>query len=417
VALAIDTSHALRRPLELAALIAAVETALPEDESSWIEWKSELDLGSAVGAFKTARAILSFANRMPDASEKTCGGLAYFVLGAEPGNVPGTPAIDAADLEQALLKYLGADGPVWSPHYVTHAGVTVLVIIVEAPQWGDPIHALRKTYDKSDDGTVFVRSQARSRPANSADLRMLQERLLRRASGVEELAGLEVTCAISEPEKLLVVDPTDEAVEKWMELRREALVEWQARRVKHRMDKDGPTAFGPSVNHEAIEEHLQQCRGRLFDAQRRRVFESGWSVLSLSVLNPSPRILDDVELTLHVDGQWSATDPNSDEVVEMAQLPDLPKLRNLMGLTARSPFGGSLGVEPIRIPRAPYFNPRIDIEPHAITLQLGQLRPEKPRAAPDFCLILHRMPEPPERFENPLVGDLDVDRWTPAWAA
>lgn len=131
------------------------------------------------------------------------------------------------------------------------------------------------------------------------------------------------------------------------------------------------------------------------------MFESGWSVVSLSVLNPSARILDEVELTLHLDGEWSATDPTSDELEEMAQLPDLPKLRNFAGLIAKAPFGSSLGFGPIPIPRVPYFNPSIHIEPQAITLQLGQLRPEKPRQAPDFWLILHRIPEPPERFQIP----------------
>jgi len=310
VAISIDAARPLRRPLELAALVEAVEAALPADESSWIEWKTELDLRNAAGAFKTARAILSFANRMPDAAERACGGLAYFLLGAEPANVPGTPEIDPADLEQALLKYLGADGPLWSPHYVTHAEVTVLVIVVEAPQWGDPIHTLRKTHGSSDDGTVFVRSQARSRPANSAELRMLQERLLRSAGSVEELAGLEVTCTIREPEALLVITSSSEMVDEWLEQRRTAITAWQEGLIEADAGKEA-AFFRSWVTTAGIEEHLKECRARLFDAQRRRVFENEWSRVSVSVLNPGARILEDVELTLHFDGGWSAMDTGS----------------------------------------------------------------------------------------------------------
>lgn len=400
MAISIDTTRPLRRPLELAALVEAVEAALPADESSWIEWKTELDLRNAAGAFKTARAILSFANRMPDAAEKTCGGLAYFLLGAEPANVPGTPEIDPADLEQALLKYLGADGPVWSPHYVIHAGVTVLVIVVEAPQWGDPIHTLRRTHGSSDDGTVFVRSQARSRPANSAELRMLQVRLLRGAGGVEVLAGLEVTCTIREPNALLVIASSSEMVDEWLEKRRTAITAWQESLIEADAGKEA-AFFRSLVNTAGIEDHLEECRARLFDAQRRRVFENGWSRVSVSVFNPGARILEDVELTLHIDGEWSAMDTGSHDYEDLKELPAVPRLRNPAAELTRSLHSPAGRLRPLAIPRALYFNPNIDIEPDAITLQLGQLRPEKPRTATEFSLVLHREPEPADSLSIP----------------
>jgi hypothetical protein len=142
VAITVDT-----KPLDLTALVEAVVNAGPADESFWIEWKSDLDLTMAPGAFNTARTILGFANRMPDTAAAVCEGLAYMIIGAQPGKVAGTIVIDGANLEQALIKYLGGDGPVWSPHYVTAQGRDVLVIVVEAPKWGDDIHALRTGFN------------------------------------------------------------------------------------------------------------------------------------------------------------------------------------------------------------------------------------------------------------------------------
>lgn len=90
MAIMIDTSRGLRRPLDLVSLVEAVVNAGPADEAFWIEWKSQLDLTQPAGQFKAARAILSFANRMPDTASTACEGLAYLIVGAEPGSVAGT---------------------------------------------------------------------------------------------------------------------------------------------------------------------------------------------------------------------------------------------------------------------------------------------------------------------------------------
>lgn len=212
MAIKVDISRSLRRPLDLVSLVDAVINAGPADEAFWIEWKSQLDLTRPPGQFKAARAILSFANRMPDTASTVCQGLAYLIVGAEAGGVAGTAVIDAAVLEQALIKYLGGDGPVWSPTYVTVQGHEVLVIVVEAPRWGDPIHTLRRTYETLHDGTVFFRSQAISRPANSAEHRLLEQRA-RRGEQSPELDGLQVGFEISKPGGIIVIDPTPEQVD------------------------------------------------------------------------------------------------------------------------------------------------------------------------------------------------------------
>lgn len=389
--ISVDTSRELRRPSDLADLVHAIEHALDSDETGWIEWKTELDVSSASGAFKVARAILSFANRMPDAAATTCGGLAYFVLGIEPGNVVGTPEIDGADLEQYLLKYLGADGPVWAPSYVKVAGdKMVLVITVEPPRWGDPIHALRKAYDRSEDGTIFVRSQARSRPANSAEIRLLGDRLVR-GSADPDLDGLDVGFKLGEPGEVVVIDPLPENVDAWLEARGQVITQWQQRKVDN-SGKSG-SIWRPRLNTSGIAEHLEHCRLVLFDAQRKYVAGQGWSRVTVSVTNRTRVVLEDVELTLEVPGEWSAYSDDDPVVRALSGLPDVPLV--IQPALSNSLYAGS-GISPVMLPRVrmpALGDPTIEVDRTSVTLQLGKVRPEKPRDASPFTLVLHGAPE------------------------
>ncbi|MFI5698397.1 helix-turn-helix domain-containing protein [Kribbella sp. NPDC051586] len=383
MAINVDTTQSLRRPGDLLALVDAVRSAHPSDESWWIEWKSDLKLRSPDGAFKAARAILSFANRMPEVAATACDGLAYLLVGVEPGLVHGTEAIDPADLEGALIKYLGADGPVWSPNYVTVDGKTVLVVIVEPPQWGDPIHTLRKTFEKSAEGTIFVRSQAISRPANASEIRMLSDRLLR-GVGVPELTGLDVSCRVTPPEGLLVIDPSPGDIETWITKRQEAVLSGQ-----RGTDSDGAKFINMQVyDAKALDQYLEKCRERLFDAQRLTLIAWKYSIVELSVTSPGPLILEDVELTLRLDVPWSAFE-TGEAPEDLKGLPEVPKPRSRLTMDA-------LGLGPIRpfafkSPRIP--NPNLEIDESSITLSLGRIRPEKRSPATPFHLFLHHLPD------------------------
>jgi hypothetical protein len=85
-----------------------------------------------------------------------------------------------------LHGYLGADGPVWSPHYDEDGqGTSVLVVTAEPPQDGQRMFTLRKdltvrtasggskTYLA---GTVFVRRGALTEQANPGEIRTLEDR-------------------------------------------------------------------------------------------------------------------------------------------------------------------------------------------------------------------------------------------------
>ncbi|MFD1938386.1 hypothetical protein ACFSKW_43620 [Nonomuraea mangrovi] len=55
---------------------------------SGLEWKSTLELDKKTGWHHIARAIVGFANRMPDIAAAYAEGRAYLVVGIEPGNQP-----------------------------------------------------------------------------------------------------------------------------------------------------------------------------------------------------------------------------------------------------------------------------------------------------------------------------------------
>jgi hypothetical protein len=163
-------------------LIKAVLEASPADEKLWLEWKSTLQLSKAAGRFTVAKAILGFANRMPDVAAQWAEGHAYILVGAAPGNHCGTSVIDPADLFPWLTQYTG-ERPRFDVTYVPFdagAGTQqVMIVDVMPSKWGDPIHTLQKTYDTYQSGTVFVRLPGTSMPARPADIDALSARLLR----------------------------------------------------------------------------------------------------------------------------------------------------------------------------------------------------------------------------------------------
>lgn len=177
----LDTTRDLRTPDELLELVEAIyNSPATAQETNWLEWKSTLDLGTVEGRFAVGKAILGFANRAVEQARLKCAGVAYMVVGVEPGAAPGVTPVDHATLGQRIKTY--ADSPRWTPHYVPFSNVEVLVIVVEPPRAGDPMHTLQKEFsnDKTRHkaGTIFHRGAAHTEPAGPRDIAMLQERLL-----------------------------------------------------------------------------------------------------------------------------------------------------------------------------------------------------------------------------------------------
>ena len=183
MAINLDTSLAIRRPSDRVALVEAVLQAHSSDEAEWVEWKLDVELDRAEGRFKASRHILGFANRSPNDAARFLGGQAFLIVGAEPGQLVGTPRRDPAQLEDWLRPYLGLDGPIWDAHTVEVGGKEVLLIEVAAPKGGDPIHTLRRTFDRWHAGSVFVRHKGKTDPASPADMVMLTTRSAAPAAG------------------------------------------------------------------------------------------------------------------------------------------------------------------------------------------------------------------------------------------
>ena len=181
----LNTKAAFRSLARLEALVRFVLDPVG-DETNWLEWKCRIDPLKPEGRFAIARTILGFANRLPDRAAIHAEGCAFMVLGAEPGKLPGQLSIDPSTIEQGLRSYLGTDGPQWQPQNVPIDGINVIVVTVEPPKWGDPIHALRKGFHNvgvgGNDGAIFVRRGSSTCLASSAELAELQMRLLRKVA-------------------------------------------------------------------------------------------------------------------------------------------------------------------------------------------------------------------------------------------
>jgi hypothetical protein len=244
----IVTTKPFRSVPRLVELVRYVVATSPDNESDWLEWKCGLDMTKAAGRFAIAKQIIGFANRDPRRAATHAGGCAFMVLGAEPQNMPGQPGMDPANLDAAIRPYVGADGPGWLPHTVNVSGTDVVVITVEPPRWGDPIHSLHKEYWAEDgtggakNGEVFIRRPGGTHPASSAELQMLQRRLVNRPAEGPEV----VVQSVGEP--IPRVDLSDDAVGVWLAEERKRLLAPMEMAERERIAKERPVAVKRSLS-------------------------------------------------------------------------------------------------------------------------------------------------------------------------
>lgn len=217
----VDTARPMRTHTQVGRLVAAVASAEPHDEADWIEWKSDLDLGCHEGQGTLARHILGMANRDPDAASRVARGCGYVLVGVEPGACPGSEPIDPADLEPRIQSFLGEDGPAWQPLWVTQEERHVLVVVVDPPAHGDPIHTLRRPFGKYDDGDVFVRRVGATHKASSSEI----QRLVARTRDATEQGRLAVELVPIEAPRVTPLDCSPEVVSSWLDGERQRLLQ------------------------------------------------------------------------------------------------------------------------------------------------------------------------------------------------
>lgn len=219
----IDTTQPIRSLARQRELVrAVVDAPASTQETDWIEWKTEADVGKKPWQARLARLVLGFANREPDAASRWCGGCAYVVVGASPGKLEGTPVHDIAKLDAWLSAYMGAppNAPEWSAAYVPIDEGTVLLITVEPPVWGYQIWTLQKDFpvERGETpmraGAIFVRRKGSTELANPVDVAMLTKRA---CAGTRRL-GLRLSPT---PEsRAIAVDLRAQVVESWAQAER-----------------------------------------------------------------------------------------------------------------------------------------------------------------------------------------------------
>lgn len=162
-------------------LVQLVYIAEGAGETDEIEWKLEFPLDTRPRRAALAKHVIAFANRDPDRAARTFGGHAFILIGVEPGRWGMAPELDPAEIVQQLEPFTGSELP-WHPVYTELDGHRVLTVVVDPPQWGDPIYRFVRGSQDPDTGkeikagTVFVRQPGVSRPADEDQLRRLQER-------------------------------------------------------------------------------------------------------------------------------------------------------------------------------------------------------------------------------------------------
>ncbi|MEW2809907.1 RNA-binding domain-containing protein [Streptomyces massasporeus] len=190
-------------------------------------------LGSASHFLHRAwsRHILAMANRSVEKSSQAANGYGYILVGVEPGAVTGATTIDLADLESGIRPYLGPQGPEWIPSYVRVNGKDVLVIAVDPPRDGDPIHTLHKDFDNYYAGMIFVRRTAQTVVAGPGEVLRLSQRM--QTSEERQSLSLEA-----------VNNPVEVPRWPWLEEAVESLLN-KERTILNKGKRRGPTSRSP----------------------------------------------------------------------------------------------------------------------------------------------------------------------------
>ncbi len=428
----IDTTRAMRTDDELRMLVEAIHGSPPgTQEKNWLEWKNGLDLTKAAGKFAVAKAILGFANRSVEQAQLACEGVAYMVVGVEPGAATGVGAVDHAELGQAIKTYVS--GTRWTPFYVPFEGVTVLVIVVEAPRPGDPIHTLQKTYNdgakyNAPAGTVFHRGTAHTEPAGTGEIDMLSKRLLQGAQRPELDLALRCTA-----DPIIRLSVKQEELEDWLR-RREAFIRANSGKPPDRpppRPKPTPNPARPGwpplsgyadlpdilrryADPEDAEEfekrvgdYLAKMRRLLHDhAVRDIVLDDDANTVHFAVGNETDDPVSGVQLTVRIPkgGLLVYTSPPTVE-----DLPLRPKWPDSLDSIRATALASS------------YRSPALDFFPHAgsvsdmgdvfeVTWDVGDLRPRE--RSGDFTLTVVAGTSAPEAIDVEMIASAMVRRGT-----
>ncbi len=204
---------------EWASLLHAIEMSQPSDETDWVEHKARLDPSTKAGGAALAKGIVAFANRQPEQAGRWLGGYGLIVVGLEPGNVLGTPAIDPAALHDQVDRYLAPPAPAWDSSQHVYKGQNVLVVTIAPPRYGDRIAVVSKDGTDVINGHIYVRRAGKSEPARHEDLRRLEARYI---AGDRAMVEIEVDVDSERPVSRIGHDP--DWLDEWISAERNRLL-------------------------------------------------------------------------------------------------------------------------------------------------------------------------------------------------
>lgn len=323
-----DTTRAPTGHLGRQRLLDAIYKASGADENEWVEFKAGVDPSTKAGYAHIARAIVAFANRDPARAQRWMDGNAYVIVGLEPGNAPGATVVDPAIIHDGVNALIAVPAPGWDLEYTTYDKAQVLVVTVEAPKPGDPIHCIGKAAPNIDNGNIYVRRPGKSDRARSDDIRRLSNRL---ASVNQDAVSIDVTATVPAWDGLPHCTWPDSWIETWIDTERAILLAPLERHLipplQTAVDRVGLSSFGisraaslsvhgiletpedrtPDDYRAEVEKHLEQCRDGFPGAQERAAARV-LPVITWSVDNLFEDNLENLLVTVHVEGDVFAFD-------------------------------------------------------------------------------------------------------------
>lgn len=273
------------------------------------------------------------------------GGHAYLLIGIEPGSVTGVDTIDPANLTNAITRYVGTNGPRWTAEYVSTESHTVLVVIVDPPQHGDPPHTLRHRLANHEPGTVLIRRIGLTVQASPSEIAALVDRA--RAMRNSLSVNVRAACQTIEGGLADVQSRLDDvlATERQVLMRPgracrpaeraepsqgNAWLPAEALSSLHSMSSLTGPIYKPDERSESdyekeVNEYLTRLRDSLPPRLLYRWLHHPGASLRLTVDNLTERNFSQLRVRLHVPGAvrtWS--DDLTDEVSRLSNLPARP---------------------------------------------------------------------------------------------
>lgn len=220
-------------------------------ERHFLEFKSDVNPASKVGAAKIAKFILGAANRSPARAARVLDGHALLVIGISQGRLEGIPSFEVKNLEHEVCKFVGVgtDGPGWQLQSVAVADNKQIIIIqVDPPELGGTLWTcLSDGVEGLTNGRIYIRVEGTTREAHGDEIRaLLAEKASRQPEAQLDVQVMAVAMRFA---------CDDQVLEDYLARERKRLLD--ALPKPKGPDVPGSSGFGP-----AFDEFMNQATNR-----------------------------------------------------------------------------------------------------------------------------------------------------------